>query len=123
MEPKEKEFQPFVDIKPDSTSDLDVTVFFPAEVDGAKVSSTTIYMKDGDKVNFAIYSDFILAKNFKSFKKFKGAALINFGMIENYFINTRLTVMYSYPPSEDGIVLTCGPVRQYKLSELPRKSV
>src|SRR5690606_2301742 len=72
------EFEAFVDAKPDSLDGLNVTVFVPYSIDNATISQVVISVRKENEVKFAIYSDFLLSKDFEDYEKWEGSAFVNF---------------------------------------------
>ncbi len=117
------EFIAFVDVKADPVEGLDVTVFVPEKIGGATISGVALIGKDGDNLQFVIHSEYRISNKYEVYKGQSGSAFANFGMSENIFRNTHISISYSYEVSEDGLQLACGPFRQYSLSDLPEKCI
>lgn len=97
-----------------------IGIFVPSEVEKAKASSISINYLNGETlmlqtsigVNEA--NDWELQTN----PDLKGYSIAYFYLNMSQVNNIQITVYYRFPDTKSGGVIMCGPMRNYKLSDL-----
>ena len=97
---------------------LEVAVYFPSEVEKAKASSTRVAYMKNNKVVLWVATMVETPYQLENEPKFEGYS-VSYLVVNAEKINEiELAVQYSFPTDVYGGVTMCGPVRNYKLSEL-----
>jgi hypothetical protein len=97
-----------------------IGIFVPSEVENAQASSMNIAYFNGEKLMLqtSINTDAADETDIKIDPNVKDYSISYFYLNMSQVSNVQVTVHYRFPPTKDGGMIMCGPMRNYKLSDL-----
>lgn len=101
------------------------SVYFPSEIRGAKASYAYIYLEEDGETLIATSSQVVEAYDLYEYSEalFKSHKSINLILNEKYNDSVTIHVHYERPAKTKYYTVNCGPMRRYKFSALPERTL